>query len=88
MNMKILTFRRLIGLAAIGGFAYVHKQRGGEWTMASIKDTMRHLWSSASTKTGEIREAARDSSRSRMPDDRNSRPYTSYDLRDDDRNRH
>lgn len=45
--MKILTFRRLAGLAAIGGVAYIHKQRGGEWTVASVTDTLRQLWSSA-----------------------------------------
>jgi hypothetical protein len=45
--MKVLTFKRLIGLAAIGGVAYVHKQRGGQWTVASITDTLKHIWSSA-----------------------------------------
>jgi hypothetical protein len=49
-TMKVLTFKRLIGLAAIGGLAYAHKQRGGQWTVASIKDTLKHLWSSALDK--------------------------------------
>ena len=81
--MKILTFRRLVLLAAAGGFAYVHKQRGGEWTLDSMKDTLRQLWSSASNKAesvkGEVREgvtrAARRAERSARDvlDDRNSR---------------
>jgi hypothetical protein len=41
--MKIRTFLRLLGLGAIGGVAYVHTQRRGEWTVASIKDTLRHI---------------------------------------------
>jgi len=48
--MKVLTFKRLIGLAAIGGVAYVHKQRGGQWTVASITDTLKHLWSTAAAR--------------------------------------
>ncbi|HEU4732420.1 MAG TPA: hypothetical protein VFT22_31210 [Kofleriaceae bacterium] len=51
--MRILTFKRFIVLAAVGGVAYVHKQRGGEWTVASIKDTLRYLWSRATTQRGE-----------------------------------
>jgi hypothetical protein len=41
--MKIRTFIRLLGLGAIGGVAYVHTQRRGEWTVASVKDTLRYL---------------------------------------------
>ena len=48
--MKLLSFKRLVGLAAIGGVAYIHKQRGGEWTLASITDTLKDLWSSALAK--------------------------------------
>lgn len=48
--MKILTFKRFVGLTAIGAVAYIHKQRGGVWTIASIKDTLQHLWSSAVSK--------------------------------------
>jgi hypothetical protein len=41
--MKIRTFIRLLGIGAIGGVAYVHTQRRGEWTVASLKDTLRYL---------------------------------------------
>ena len=41
--MKIRTFIRLMGIGAIGGVAYVHTQRRGEWTVASIKDTLNYL---------------------------------------------
>jgi hypothetical protein len=59
--MKILTFKRLIGLAAIGGVAYAHQQRGGTWTLASVKDTLRHLWTTANDKLAPMRNELRDS---------------------------
>ena len=64
--MKILTFKRLIGLTVIGGVAYVHKQRGGEWTVAGIKDTLRYLWSSARETMTPVKDAARGT-RDRAP---------------------
>jgi len=48
--MKILTLTRLAGIAAIGGAVYVHKQRGGDWSMSSMRDTLRHLLASAAHK--------------------------------------
>jgi hypothetical protein len=39
--MKI---RNLIGLAAIGGLVYLHRKRGGDFTVASFKDSVRQLW--------------------------------------------
>jgi hypothetical protein len=56
--MKILTFKRLVGLAAIGGVAYIHRQRGGEWTAAGLADTLRQLWSAAAQKLAPIRQPA------------------------------
>jgi len=56
--MKILTFKRLVGLAAIGGIAYIHRQRGGAWTVASITDTLRQLWSAAARKLAPIHQPA------------------------------
>ena len=97
--MKILTFRRLVGLAAIGGFAYAHKQRGGVWTLDSMRDTARHLWSRAMSKSNEgkdsLRETAQRSSvsstgsagRSSLSDESSVRSYSSYS-RDDESNRH
>lgn len=58
--MKILSLNRLLGLAAIGGFAYAHKRRGGEWTLDSVKTTARELWSSANAKLAPMREELRD----------------------------
>ncbi len=49
--MKILTIRRLLGLAVIG-VAYVHGKRGGDATLASVADTLRHVWSSAAERLG------------------------------------
>jgi hypothetical protein len=98
--MKILTFKRLIGLTAIGGVAYVHRQRGGDWTAASIKDTLRYLWSSAIRKLDPIKDAARDTldraatlsetgvRAGGMSEDRMSRAYGDYTKRKDDTGRH
>jgi hypothetical protein len=49
--MKILTIRRMLGLAAIG-VAYVHGKRGGDATLASIADTLRYVWSAAAERLG------------------------------------
>jgi hypothetical protein len=58
--MKIFNLKRLIGLAAIGGVAYVHKQRGGEWTLDSVKDTLRHLWTTANDKLAPMKNELRN----------------------------
>jgi hypothetical protein len=47
--MRILTFRRIFGLTAIG-VAYVHGRRGGTATVASITDTLRYLWTKAADR--------------------------------------
>jgi hypothetical protein len=93
--MKILTFKRLIGLTAIGGVAYVHKQRGGDWTLASIADTLRYLLSSAVAKLGPVKDMRQDTLaraagvtepavRSGLSDDRTSRTYGDLSRRKDD----
>lgn len=58
--MKILTFKRLVGLAAIGGVAYVHQQRGGEWTLDSVGGTLKYLWKMAVTKLEPVQREVRD----------------------------
>ncbi len=93
--MKILTFKRALGLAAIGGVAYAHKQRGGEWTLDSVKDTLRHLWTTASERLTPMKNELRDTldraahmsetaTRSGMSEE--PRSYTSP--RTDDNNHH
>jgi len=42
----------LLGLAALGGFAYAHKQRGGQMNLESIKASARSLF-------GSVQERAR-----------------------------
>jgi len=99
--MKILTFKRMIGLAAIGGAVYVHKQRGGTWTAESMKDTLRHLLSTAADKLGAAsngtqRSADRMASasanaaatRSRISDEPKARTYGDFTKRNDDSGRH
>ena len=58
--MKIRTFIRLLGLGAIGGVAYVHTQRRGEWTVTSLKDTLRYLQRSLGTMFSGEGEKGRD----------------------------
>ncbi len=43
--------KNLLGLLAIGGaLAYAHKKRGGDFTMASVKDTFNNLIGTAKEK--------------------------------------
>jgi hypothetical protein len=90
--MKIRTFIRLLGLGAIGGVAYVHTQRRGEWTVASIKDTLSYLKRSMSSMLSGQGDMARDTlaraagvsetaSRGSLPSDRDARSYTDYSSR-------
>ena len=58
--MRIFTLKRLIGIAAVGGVAYAHKQRGGEWTLDSVKDTLKHLWTTANNKLAPMKNELRD----------------------------
>jgi hypothetical protein len=55
--MKI---RTLLGLAAVGGVAYAHQKRGGEWTLDGIKDTVRSLFSGAQDKVRDLADQAKD----------------------------
>jgi hypothetical protein len=41
---NLMTFRKLVGLAAIGGFLYQHKKRGGAMTLDGFKQTARGLF--------------------------------------------
>ena len=90
--MKIRTFIRLMGIGAIGGVAYVHTQRRGEWTVASIKDTLNYLKRSMGTMFAGRSDMARDTleraadvsqtaSRGSLPNDRGARSYTDYSSR-------
>jgi len=55
--MKI---RTLLGLAAIGGVAYAHNKRGGEWTLDGIKETLRQLFSGVQDKLQEFADEAKE----------------------------
>jgi hypothetical protein len=96
--MKVLTLKRLIGLAAVGGVAYVHKQRGGQWTVASITDTLKHLWSTAAARlsgrdrpedtgghTGHLHD---QSARGPSASGYRAAPYASGGKREDEGGRH
>jgi len=98
--MKILTFKRVLGISVIGSAVYVHKQRGGDWSLASMKDTLRHLLASAAHKLEDANTSLRHptdragstspplSPRSRLADDKPRTPYTDLSKRSDDPSRH
>jgi hypothetical protein len=56
----IMKIRTLLGLAAIGGVAYAHQKRGGEWTLNGIKDTLRDLFSGVQEKVRGFADEAKE----------------------------
>ncbi|HEY5921290.1 MAG TPA: hypothetical protein VIV11_06450 [Kofleriaceae bacterium] len=50
--------KKLVGLAALGGFLYAHKRRGGQLTMDSFKQTARSLVSDAKMKAQDLKAQA------------------------------
>ena len=59
----------LLGIAAIGGFFYAHKQRGGEMTLDSIKETARSLFSAAQQRARNLYTPGTNSQRAYDGDD-------------------
>lgn len=55
--MKLWT---VVGLAAIGGFLYLHKQRSNEFTLESFKRTARELLGRAKGEAVELKDRAED----------------------------
>jgi hypothetical protein len=97
--MKIRTFIRLMGIAAIGGVAYVHTQRRGEWTAASLKDTLSYLKRSMNAVLSGHADIGRDTleraagvsetgTRGNLPNDRGARSYTDYSTRKNEPGHH
>ncbi|HTR49530.1 MAG TPA: hypothetical protein VMJ10_02420 [Kofleriaceae bacterium] len=39
-----MKLHNLLGVTAIGGLVYLHRKRGGEWTLESFQDSLRQLW--------------------------------------------
>jgi len=62
--MKI---RTMLGLAAVGGLLYLHRKRGGEFTVDSFRDSARELWhgiqNSAERARAEAKQAVREGAR-------------------------
>jgi hypothetical protein len=53
-----MALKKLVGLAALGGFLYAHKKRGGQMTMDSFRDTARSLFSDVKARAKDLREQA------------------------------
>ena len=55
-----MKFRTMLGLAAIGGLAYMHRKRGGEWTLESFKDSGRALVKAIEKNADRAKREARE----------------------------
>ena len=53
-----MTFRKLVGLAAIGGLLYAHKRRGGQMNLESFKQSARDLMDGAKSKAQDLKAQA------------------------------
>jgi len=53
--MKI---RTLLGLTIIGSAVYAHKRNGGEFSVESMKKSLRDLWSGIQGKASDVKEKA------------------------------
>lgn len=53
-----MTFRKLVGLAAIGGLVYAHRKRGGQMTRESFKQSGRDLIDGLRGKAMDLRSEA------------------------------
>jgi hypothetical protein len=53
-----MALKKLVGLAALGGFLYAHKRRGGQLTLDSMKETARGLLDDVKNKARDIRSQA------------------------------
>ncbi len=59
----------LLGAAAIGGFYYAHKKRGGEMTLDSIKETARNLLGTVQQRARDVVQPGTNSDRMYTGDD-------------------
>ena len=64
--MKIAT---IIGIAAVGGFFYAHRQRGGELTLESMKATAKSLLGAVQQKARSSYQPGTNSQRAYDGDD-------------------
>ena len=64
-----MKFGTLLGLAAIGGFYYTHRKRGGEMTLDSFKETARNLFGEAQQRARNLYTPGTNSERAYDGDD-------------------
>ena len=53
-----MTFRKLLFLGGLGGLAYAHKKRGGQWTMDSIRQSGHELINGVKSRAMDLRQQA------------------------------
>ena len=71
--MKI---RNLLPLAALGGLLYLHRRRGGEWSVDSFRESLEQLWHGVQAAADKAKaEATRE-----LRDIRSSAEATARDL--------
>jgi hypothetical protein len=59
MEEDVMKIRNVIGLAAIGGLLYMHRKRGGEWTVDSVRDSAKQLWNGVQAGAEKAKAEAR-----------------------------
>jgi hypothetical protein len=57
-----MRIRNMLGLATIGGLLYLHRKRGGDWTIDSFRDTAKKLWSGVQTSAESAKQQLREAS--------------------------
>jgi hypothetical protein len=77
--MKI---RNLLGLGTIGGLLYLHRRRGGEWSLASIRESLMQLWSGVQAAA----EKAKAEAKRELRDVRGKTETMAQDMRDAGKN--
>ena len=75
-----MAFKKLVGLAALGGFLYAHKRRGGTLTMDSFRDTARGLFSDLKMKAQDLKAQAEQKLQDRTAGDFGSTQSTGSDV--------
>jgi hypothetical protein len=55
-----MSVRKLVGLAAIGGFLYANKRRGGQLNLASFKETARCLVDDVKARAQDMKAQAEE----------------------------
>ena len=54
-----MRIRDMIGLGLVGTLVYLHRKRGGDWTLESFKDSARQLWHGIEASAEKVKAEAK-----------------------------